>query len=237
MTTIVAVDSLTKSYRRHLALNDVSFSIEAGESVGLVGPNGAGKSTLLRTICGAIRPTSGSLSLFNDRPNAFKRPGERLGFVFDPPGIPRALTPRAYLRIEASSQGLDRDIAEAAIDTFNIEAYSNRRYGKLSTGQRQRVSLAAATLGRPALLVLDEPTNGLDIEAIQWLRSLVESRTSGGLTTIISTHNLPELERMTTRTLVLNTTLRFDGVSLSKDPDKAEQHYISLISNLETAAS
>lgn len=237
MTAVVTADALTKSYRGRLALDAVSFSINAGESVGLVGPNGAGKSTLLRTLCGVLRPTSGGLSLFGESPTALEDPGKKLGFVFDSPGIPVAMTPRGYLRIEAASQGLEFAFVDRALKLFDIFSYANRRFGKLSTGQRQRVSLAAATLGRPELLALDEPTNGLDIEAIQWLRSLVESRTAEGLTTIVSSHNLPELERITTRTLVLKTTLRFDGARLSDNADHAEERYMKLISNSEMTAA
>jgi ABC-2 type transport system ATP-binding protein len=145
------------------------------------------------------------------------------------------MTPRKFMRTEAISQGLDGSAVDAALATFDVESYADRRFGNLSTGQRQRVSIAAATLGRPELLILDEPTNGLDIEAIQWLRSLVQSRTSDALTTIVSSHNLPELERMTNRTLVLKTTLRFDGNALSGDPGQAEDRYLELVSSSEGA--
>ena len=142
------------------------------------------------------------------------------------------MTPRKFLAIERTSQCLSQDVTERAITCFGIQDDAKRPFGKLSTGQRQRVALASATLSDPDLLVLDEPTNGLDIEAIHWLRDLVQERTSRGLTTIVSSHNLVELDRMTSRTLVLRTRLLFDGEALA-----GEDHYFALVSSAEGGGS
>lgn len=229
MSPLVAARGLTKIYKGRVAVSDVTFDIGAGEAVGLVGPNGAGKSTLLRMLCGALGPTSGSISVSALDSRGARSPGRVLGFVFDPPGIPGSITAREFVAIEAQSQGLPSSTAARATDEYDLGSFSTRRFSKLSTGQRQRVALAAATLGEPDLLVLDEPTNGLDIEAIQWLRKLVDERTTAGLTTIVSSHNLPELDRMTSRTLVLKTSLLFDGTSLEDGAQDGEDHYLSLI--------
>lgn len=229
MTAIVAARGLSKVYRGGVAVTDVSFEIEAGEAVGLVGPNGAGKSTLLRMLCGALRPTSGTITVAGLGRGSGRSPGRRLGFVFDPPGIPGSLTARELVAVEAQLQGLPAGVARAAMVEYELQAFATRRFSKLSTGQRQRVALAAATLGSPDLLVLDEPTNGLDIEAIQWLRRLIDGRAQKGLTTIVSSHNLPELDRMTSRTLVLKKTILFDGTSLMDGVDDGEGHYLALI--------
>jgi ABC-2 type transport system ATP-binding protein len=226
MTAVVAAQSLAKSYGQRVALDDVSFSIRAGEAVGLVGPNGAGKSTLLRMICGSRKPSSGKIQMTSQTHDAARSPGRALGFVLDPPGIPGSMTARELLTIEQNSQSLPEHFAERASAVFGIQDYAKRPFGKLSTGQRQRVALAAATLSDPDLLVLDEPTNGLDIEAIHWLRDLVQDRTARGLTTIVSSHNLVELDRMTSRTLVLRTRLLFDGAALT-----GEEQYFSLVSS------
>ena len=228
MNAVVLAESLTKSYGQRVALDRVSFSIRAGEAVGLVGPNGAGKSTLLRMICGSRRPSSGKIHMTSHTHQAERNPGRALGFVLDPPGIPGSMTAREVLAIERASQRLSKDLVERATADFGIQDYAKRPFGKLSTGQRQRVTLAAATLSDPNLLVLDEPTNGLDIEAIHWLRDLVHDRTVRGLTTIVSSHNLVELDRMTSRTLVLRKRLLFDGAALT-----GEEQYFSLVSSAD----
>lgn len=224
MTVVVATRALTKAYRGQTAVSDVSFAIGAGESVGLVGPNGAGKSTLLRLICGSLRPTSGTIELVDVAATKSKGPGRLLGFVFDPPGIPGSMSAQELLSIEAISQRLPSAAVDEAAGAFEIGDFLKRPFGKLSTGQRQRVALAAATLSDPQVLILDEPTNGLDIEAIHWLRLLIDNRTAKGLTSIVSSHNLLELDRMTSRTLVLQRRLLFDGANLD-----GEDHYFSLI--------
>jgi ABC-2 type transport system ATP-binding protein len=220
----VLVRGVSKRYRATTAVEDVSFEIAEGESVGLVGPNGAGKSTLLRMLCGAQRPSSGLVTTPADLTTRHESPGRHIGFVFDPPGVPSSMTPKDLLSIEARSQGLEVDRTAQAIEEFDIGTYAKRAFGRLSTGQRQRVNLAAATLSDPTLLILDEPTNGLDIEAIHWLRLLLHRRTARGRTTIVSSHNLVELERMTGRTLVLKRRLLFDGPSVEN-----EDQYFALI--------
>jgi ABC-type transport system involved in cytochrome c biogenesis ATPase subunit len=153
MTEVVVARSLTKSYGQRIALDNVSFSIRAGEAVGLVGPNGAGKSTLLRMICGSSRPSSGKIQMTSQTNDAVRSPGRALGFVLDPPGIPGSMAARELLAIERVSQRLPEHLAERASADFGIQDYAKRPFGKLSTGQRQRVALAAATLSDPDLLV------------------------------------------------------------------------------------
>jgi len=226
---IVKTESLSKSFGTITALNNVSFTIEEGETVGLVGPNGAGKTTLMKMLCGALHPTSGKCTLLGRSPDRLDHPGSRLGFALDPPGVPGTMSVSEWLTLECRAQHLPSRSVTTILEDFDLEKLASHRFGKLSLGQRQRVALAAACVGNPAFLILDEPTNGLDVQAVQWLRAMVKQRGANGQTTLISSHNLAELGKETSRIIVLRTGVRFDGFGLLDDYDHAEERYLELI--------
>ena len=194
---MIEVSHLVKSYRDLKAVNDVSFKVEKGEILGFLGPNGAGKTTTMRMITGVLPPTSGSAKVAGfdifEQPMEVKR---RIGYLPETPPVYTDMTVRAYLRFVAEIKGVRRKQRESEVDRVaqrtNCDGFIHRVIGNLSKGQRQRVGLAQALLNDPEVLILDEPTVGLDPMQIIEVRELIKSL-AGKHTIILSTHVLPEV--------------------------------------------
>ena len=204
---MIEVRELTKRYRDRVALDGVSFTVGKGEIVGLLGPNGAGKSTALRILAGSLAATSGTARVAGhdvfEEPLAARR---RLGWLPETPPLHHALTVREQLRFAAGLKGLarrERDVeVERAAVRAGVEASLDRVIGNLSRGYRQRTGIAQALLGDPEVLILDEPTVGLDPTQLREVRALVRSL-AGRHTVLLSTHLLAEAALACERVLVL----------------------------------
>lgn len=199
---VITVEGLTKRYGRFTAVEDVSFSVRGGAVTGFFGPNGAGKTTVLKVLSGLARPTSGQV-LWNGR--EARAPGPRvLGVAIEPCGAHPGRSARAHLRSLAAMAGLPSQRVSEVIALVGLEQQTRRRVGKYSLGMRQRLGLAAALLADPEVLVLDEPTNGLDPQGIRWLRTLLRERADSGRCVLVSSHSLTEAERLVDDVVVIN---------------------------------
>lgn len=188
-TAAIAVHELTKRYGRTTVVDRLSFTVRKGAVTGFFGPNGAGKTTVLKTIVGLARPTAGHVSFQGGPVPADAR---ALGVHIEPCGAHPGRTGRAHLRALALSAGLPARRVDEVLETVGLEQAAGRRVGKYSLGMRQRLGLATALLGDPEVLVLDEPVNGLDPQAIRRLRTLLRDRAARGRTTLLSSHMLGE---------------------------------------------
>lgn len=227
----VEVVGFAKQYKAVTAVVDISFRMLPGECVGLLGPNGAGKTSLLSCLAGLRLPTSGTVRVLGSDPAQPGAQGRNMAYVFDAHGLSMDFTAVDCLRWEAKALGLPAAVAAEAVTRFGIDEFAKRRVGKMSTGQRQRVAIAASLLGDPQLLILDEPMNGLDVESARWLRELVRSRTVAGRTTLVSSHQLSDVRRMTDRVIVVNGRLRYDGALPELADDQLEDWYLETINN------
>jgi ABC-2 type transport system ATP-binding protein len=192
---MITIDSLTKRYGGFTAVDDVTFTAEAGRVTGFLGPNGAGKSTTMRVMVGLTPPTSGSASisgrLFSDLPN----PGLEVGVLLDASAQHAGRTGREILNIAAMTMGLPKLRVEEMLDRVSLtEKEAERRVRNYSLGMRQRLGIAHALLGDPSVLILDEPANGLDPAGIRWMRDLLRSYADQGGTVLLSSHLLHEIE-------------------------------------------
>jgi sodium transport system ATP-binding protein len=203
-TPAVAVESLTKSFGATAAVDELSFEVAPGEIYGLLGPNGAGKTTTLRVLAGILLPTRGHVRVVGldveKEPLAVR---QRLGFLTNTTGLYPRLTGRELLAYFGRLHGLDRDATAARVaalaDALQLTPFFDRRCEALSTGERQRVSIARAVLHDPAVLVLDEPTAGLDVLASRFLRDFVRAERDRGKAVVFSTHYLAEAELLCDR--------------------------------------
>jgi ABC-2 type transport system ATP-binding protein len=213
--TIVACSDLTKVYRRLLAsrskavhaLRSVSLSVHEGQIVGLIGPNGAGKSTLLNLIAGLIFPTEGQVTVC-DHPARSVAARRHLGYMPEHPVFLGTYSARAVLRYHGALLGLSAeaisDQVEQSIQRLRLHEFIDRPASDFSQGMKQRLALAVALMGEPRLLLLDEPSNGLDPIGIVQLRDLLKQLRDAGTAIVISSHRLGELEKLTNHYLFMH---------------------------------
>jgi ABC-2 type transport system ATP-binding protein len=199
----VDVRGLSKSFGQVRAVQDLSFTVEPGSVTGFLGPNGAGKTTTLRMLLGLLTPDSGEAT-FNGTPYVdLPQPVRTVGAVLETAFHP-ARSGRNHLRVYCRAAGLPLERADQALVQVGLADAGNRRAGGYSLGMRQRLALATALLGDPAVLVLDEPANGLDPEGIQWLRGFIRHLAHDeGRTVLVSSHLLSEVEQTVDRVVIV----------------------------------
>ncbi|WP_030621772.1 ABC transporter ATP-binding protein [Streptomyces fulvoviolaceus] len=190
----IEVRNLRKRFGRTLAVDGLSFTVEPGTVTGFVGPNGAGKSTTLRTILGLDAPDEGE-ALVGGRPyRALRTPLLEVGALLDAAALHPSRRGRDHLRWLAHSHGLPAHRVDDVLEQVGMEQAARRRAGGYSLGMRQRLGIAAALLGDPPVLILDEPVNGLDPEGIQWIRTFLRRLAAEGRAILVSSHLMSELE-------------------------------------------
>lgn len=191
----IRVEGLTKRYGRRTAVDDLSFTVGPGRVTGFFGPNGAGKTTALKAVVGLARPSAGRALVRGTSVTRIRPDARLLGVHIEPCGAHPGRTGRAHLRSLAALAGLPRRRVGEVLELAGLEEAARVRGGKYSMGMRQRLGLAAALLGDPEILVLDEPVNGLDPQGIRWLRTLLRDRAANGGTVLLSSHMLGEAAR------------------------------------------
>ena len=197
-------DRLTKRRGSSLILDDVSFEARPGRVTGFLGPNGAGKSSTLRILLGLDRPTSGTARVDGVPFTELRDPLTKVGAVLDGSGAHRARTGRAHLNWVAAAGGVRRGRVDEVMAEVGLTAVARKRVGRYSLGMGRRLALAAALLGDPEALVLDEPVNGLDPEGIRWIRGLLRGRAAAGHTVLLSSHLMRELAETVDDVVVIN---------------------------------
>ena len=203
MTLPVQTDILTKRYGDLTAVDGVSLAVRPGEVYGFLGPNGAGKTTTLRMLLGLVRPTSGTVRLFG---HSLGTPGHlaQVGALIEGPGFYPYLSGRDNLRVLARYGGASQTRVEVVLDMVDLTARSRDRYGTYSLGMKQRLGVAAALLKDPRLLILDEPTNGLDPAGMADIRTLIRRLGASGCTVLLSSHLLGEVQQICDRVGVIS---------------------------------
>ncbi len=206
---MIRIQNLTKYYGKRLAVDDISFEVAQGEIIGFLGPNGAGKTTTMRIITGFMPATSGTvviddLDIFENSLEARRR----IGYLPENPPLYSDMRVDAYLRFVARLRGVERsrieDALEHALHVCGLEDMAHRICGQLSKGYRQRVGLAQALIHDPPVLVLDEPTIGLDPRQIHEIRGLIKTMATSDRTVVLSTHILPEVSQICDKVVIIN---------------------------------
>ena len=190
----IFLDRITKRYGAVTAVEGLTFGAAAGRVTGFLGPNGAGKTTALRVLLGLAEPTEGTATVLGGRYGNLGHPAHTVGALLDANTFHPWRSARNHLRATAAAAGIGRDRVDEVIREVGLEQAAGRRVGGYSLGMRQRLGLAGALLGDPQILVLDEPTNGLDPEGIRWLRDFLRRYAARGRTVLVSSHNLAEVE-------------------------------------------
>jgi ABC-2 type transport system ATP-binding protein len=201
---MIEVEHLTKRFRSATAVDDLSFSVPRGRITGFLGPNGAGKTTTLRIVLGLALPTSGRASVAGRRYRELDAPLKTVGAVLEASNYHPARSGRNHLRVLATAAGIAHARVDQVLAEVELSDAAKRRVGGYSLGMRQRLSVAAALLGEPELLVLDEPANGLDPEGIRWLRNFLRSFADSGGTVFVSSHVLAEVSQLADEAVIIH---------------------------------
>ena len=191
----IEVRDLTKRFGSFTAVDNLSFTVEPGRITGFLGPNGAGKTTTLRMLLGLVNPSSGAATIGGRTYREIDQPMAVVGSALEATNFHPGRTGRDHLRVLADTAGVGAQRVDEMLELVGIPAAANRRAGGYSMGMRQRLGLAAAMLGDPQVLLLDEPANGLDPEGIRWLRGFLRHLSSEGKTILVSSHMLQEVEQ------------------------------------------
>jgi ABC-2 type transport system ATP-binding protein len=213
---VVNVSSLSKRYGDVLAVDDITFSLEAGTVTGYLGPNGAGKTTTLRLLLGLAEPTAGEALVFGRRYRELEQPSRRVGAVLESNDFHPSRNGRDHLRALALAAGISLGRVEEVLELVELRPAAGRRVRTYSLGMRQRLGLAAALLGDPELLILDEPANGLDPAGVRWLRTFLQAFAAQGRTVLVSSHLLAEVAQTVDRVLIIDRGRLLAGGSLEE---------------------
>jgi ABC-2 type transport system ATP-binding protein len=201
---VVVAERLSKRFGSLRAVDDLSFRLQAGTITGFLGPNGAGKTTTLRMLLGLARPTAGHALVLGSRYAELARPALRIGAVLEATDFHPGRKGRDHLRALAYAAGLRAQRVDEVLDLVDLSRAAGRRVKTYSLGMRQRLGLAAALLGDPELLILDEPANGLDPEGVRWLREFLRGFAAQGKTVFVSSHVLAEVAQTVDHVLIIN---------------------------------
>ena len=200
---MIEIHGLTKRYGATTAVSDLTFTVQPGTVTGFLGPNGAGKSTTMRMILGLDEPTSGSVLVNGRPPRAQAAPLHEVGGMIDPRAVHPSRPAYHHLLALAQTAGISKSRVHEVIDVVGLRSVARRPAGKFSLGMAQRLGIAAALLGDPATVVLDEPVNGLDVEGIRWIRGMLRELAEAGKTVFVSSHLMSEIAQTATRLIVI----------------------------------
>ena len=213
---MIEVANLSKRFGKTQAVADLSFRAESGTVTGFLGPNGAGKSTTLRAILGLVHPDGGRTTVLGVPYRDLDRPLQRVGAVLEASEVHPGRSGRNHLRVLAEAAGLAPSRVEEVLALVELSGSAKRRVKGYSLGMRQRLGLAAALLGDPEVLVLDEPANGLDPAGIRWLRDFLRSLAAEGRTILVSSHVLAEVAQTVDRVVIIHRGRLVQQASMSE---------------------
>lgn len=231
---VATVDRLTKSYDGTIAVEDISFSVGPGRVVGLLGRNGAGKTTIMKCLLGLAKPTSGECRLWGEVSHD-RHDHRQVGVLLDSMAAHPATTARRELSAWAELYGLPITRVDDVLELVELGDVGRKRFKKYSTGMKRRLALAVALLPDPDLLILDEPTNGLDPEGIRWLREFLRSYAATGRSVLISSHQLAEIQRTVDEIVVVEQRLLWTG-PISDIESDLEDRFFELVDTAKGAS-
>ncbi len=212
---MITAQNLSKKYKKKLAVDDLSFSVKTGRVTGFLGPNGAGKSTTMRLMLGL--DGGAGQTLFDGKPlHMHKQPSKVAGILLEAKAYHPTRSARNHLRILADAGGLPLSRVDKVLDTVGLNDVATKSPGKFSLGMSQRLGIAAALLGEPKYLILDEPANGLDPEGIAWLRQFIKDYADKGNAVFVSSHLLSEMAQMADDVVVIGRGKLIADTSMSK---------------------
>ena len=235
---MIQAEHLTKRYRTKIAVNDISFQVQIGKVTGFLGPNGAGKSTTMRLMLG-LDLGSGRTTFDGKILSAYAQPSKIVGILLEAKAFHPTRSARNHLKVLADAGNISLKRVDEALDIVGLLPEAKRQPGKFSLGMAQRLGIAAAILGEPKYLILDEPANGLDPEGMAWLRQFIKDYAKGGKAVFISSHLLSEMAQMADNVVVIGKGKLIADTSINELVSGSKQNGVfirsSAMSKLERA--
>lgn len=212
---MIKAEHLTKRYRKKIAVNDISFEVETGKVTGFLGPNGAGKSTTMRLMLG-LDNGEGSTTFDGKKLHEYHKPSQQVGILLEAKAFHPTRSAQSHLKVLAAAGGIDDTRVNEVLALVGLGDVAKKKPGKFSLGMSQRLGIAAAILGKPKYLMLDEPANGLDPEGIAWLRRFLKEYAAEGNAVFVSSHLLSEMALMADNVVVIGKGKMIANTSMSK---------------------
>lgn len=228
---MIQLSNLTKRFADKMAVNNISLYLHPGAVTGFLGPNGAGKTTTMRLILGLAAPTSGSISVAGKPYAALERPLSKIGAMVDASAIDARLTARQHLMILAAAAGINKNKVGELLAFVGLQKAANKKTGEFSFGMKQRLGIAGALIGDPETVMMDEPFNGLDVEGIHWLRTLLRDLAKQGKAVLVSSHLLSEVQEIADRVIVLARGELVADMSMDEMQEKSFSSYVQVQSD------
>lgn len=212
---MIQAEHLQKRYHKKLAVDDISFTVQAGKVTGFLGPNGAGKSTTMRLMLG-LDSGAGQTKFDGKRLHEYGQPSKVVGILLEAKAFHPTRTARSHLQVLADAGGIEQNRVDEVLDEVGLTEVAKKGPGKFSLGMSQRLGIAAALLGKPKYLILDEPANGLDPEGIAWMREFLKSYADRGNAVFVSSHLLSEMSQMADNVVVIGKGKLIADTSMQK---------------------
>ncbi|MCC3863739.1 ATP-binding cassette domain-containing protein [Terrisporobacter petrolearius] len=225
---MIELKNLTKVYKDKVAVDNLSFNIKPGVVTGFLGPNGAGKSTTMRMILNLVKPSKGEVIIDGKQYIDLNQPILKIGALIDADDLNPKLTALQHLQLIATASGMPSDRVIEMIEKTGLEKVKNKQIEEYSLGMKQRLGIAAALLGNPETIILDEPFNGLDVDGIKWLRSLAKDLAKEGKSVLVSSHLMSEVQAIAERIIVLAQGKLLADMSVEEISQKSYSGYLRI---------
>ncbi|MHB8066010.1 MAG: ABC transporter ATP-binding protein [Ruminiclostridium sp.] len=228
---MIQIMNLTKKYADKTAVNNINLYVHPGVVTGFLGPNGAGKTTTMRIILGLVAPTSGRVTVDGKPYASLEQPLIKIGAMLDASAIDVRLAPRQHLTILATVAGINKRRVDELLAFVGLQKVANKKMSEFSFGMRQRIGIAGALIGDPETVMMDEPFNGLDVQGIHWLRTLLKDLTKQGKAVLVSSHLLSEVQEIADRIIVLARGELIADMSMDEMQARSSSSYVQVQSD------
>lgn len=225
---MIEIKNLSKKYQDKIAVENLSFDIMPGVVTGFLGPNGAGKSTTMKMILNLVRPSNGEVRIDGKHYIELEQPISKIGALIDADAVNPKLTAEQHLQLIATASEISASRVDEILQRAGLEKVRRKQIGEYSLGMKQRLGIAAALLGNPATVILDEPFNGLDVDGIKWLRNLTRDLARAGKAVLISSHLMGEIQAIAERVIVLAQGKLIADMTIEEMSKKSFSSYLSV---------
>lgn len=225
---MIEIKNVTKRFKDKVVVDDLSVCIQPGVVTGLLGPNGAGKSTTLRMILNLTIPTQGEVTIHGKRYEDLKRPVSEIGAFIDSEAFFPRFTAYQHLKCIATASGISLDRARMVLQKTGLEKVKDKQIAEFSLGMKQRLGIAAALLGDPKIIILDEPFNALDVDGISWLRELIKDLARKGKAVLVSSHLMSEVQMIADRVIVMAQGKLIADMTIEELSEKSSNGYVKV---------